>query len=311
MGIRRNSRQDREQEIQEMVDFHIHTTCTDGMMSPEQVIRKAIRSGLKAIALTDHNYINEDLGSLRKQFGNAIQLVNGMELSTKYTGITGKATEVHIVALGFDNDAMRSVVARNQRDNEGYINEMCTKLRRCGLDMPLYDGMKKAYPRHQRMQRLQLADYMVKHGFVKNLDEAFERYIGAHGERRAYADPLKYADYIPLKDGVAAIRAAGGIPVLPHLFKYRFDERENMRLIQMFTEAAGRDAAMEVYYGRYTKGKQYRLSQIADNWRILWSSGSDFHARVPEENLMSASHMHQCPLGKHVVNRLAARGDLK
>ena len=83
-----------------------------------------------------------------------------------------------------------------------------------------------------------------------------------------------------------------------------------MRLIQMFTEAAGKEAAMEVYYGRYTKGKQYRLSQIADNWRLLWSSGSDFHARVPEETLMPVSHIHQCPLGKHVYHRLAVRGDL-
>jgi hypothetical protein len=123
-----------------------------------------------------------------------------------------------------------------------------------------------------------------------DLDEAFEKYIGAHGERRAFADPLKYADYIPLKEGVSAIRAAGGIPVLAHLFKYRFNERENMRLIQMFTEAGGKDAAMEVSYGRFSKGKQYRLRQIADNWRLLWSSGSDFHARDNKETLLPPSH---------------------
>lgn len=293
-----------------MVDFHIHTTCTDGMLSPEQVIEKAVRSGLKAIALTDHNYINEDLAVLRQKYGESISLVNGMELSTRYTGLDGKSTEVHIVALGFRNETMHSIVAGNQRDNEGYINEMCGKLRKCGLPVPMYDGMREAYPQHQRMARLQLADYMVKHGFVRDLDEAFDKYIGAHGQKRAYADPLKYADYIPLQDGVSAIRAAGGIPVLPHLFKYHFDERENMRLIQMFTEAAGKDAAMEVYYGRYTKGKQYRLSQIADNWSILWSSGSDFHGRTVEETLMPVPHIYECPLGKHVYNRLAARGDL-
>lgn len=293
-----------------MVDFHIHTTCTDGMMTPEEVVRKAIRSGLQAIALTDHNYIHDDLAELHHQYGKYIHFVNGMELSTKYTGLDGKSAEVHIVALGFHSDALRGVVAANQRDNAGYINEMCAKLRQCGLAMPDYDGMRAAYPKNGRMQRLQLADYMVKHGFVRNLDEAFEQYIGAHGRKRAYVDPLKYADYIPLQDGVAAIRAAGGIPVLPHLFKYRFDERENMRLIQLFTEAAGKNAAMEVYYGRYTKGRQYRLSQIADNWRLLWSSGSDFHARVPEETLMPFSHIHECPLGKHVYHRLAMRGDL-
>ncbi len=293
-----------------MVDFHIHTTCTDGMLSPEEVIEKALRSGLQAIAFTDHNYIHDDLNAFRDKYGKSISLVNGVELSTKYTRIDGTSREVHIIALGFRTEALRGVVASNQRDNEGYINEMCIKLRKCGLDMPMYDGMKAAYPKHQRMARLQLADYMVKHGFVRNLDEAFDRYIGANGQKRAYADPLKYADYIPLQEGVAAVRAAGGIPVLPHLFKYRFDERENMRLIQMFREAAGKEAAMEVYYGRYTKGKQYRLGQIADNWRFLWSSGSDFHARDLEETLMPASHIHDCPLGKHVYNRLATRGDL-
>lgn len=293
-----------------MVDFHIHTTCTDGMHSPEQIIEKAIHSGLTAIALTDHNYIHEDLDMLRKKYGSLISLVNGIELSTKYTGADGRSTEVHIIALGFNSGTMRSIVARNQRDNEGYINAMCAKIRKYGLDMPMYDGMRQAYPHHQRLSRLQLADYMVKQGFVRNIDEAFEKYIGAHGEKRAYVDPLQYADYIPLKDGVSAIRAAGGIPVLAHLFKYRFNERENMRLIQMFTEAAGKDAAMEVYYGRYTRGKQYRLSQIADNWRLLWSSGSDFHARVPEETLMPVFHIYDCPLGKHVFHRLSTRGDL-
>ena len=164
------------------------------MLTPEQVVQKAIRSGLQAIALTDHNYLHDDLEDLRAKYGSAIRLVNGMELSTKYTGIDGKATEVHIVALGFRSDAMRGVVAANQRDNEGYINEMCGKLRQCGLDMPMYDGMRAAYPQHQRMARLQLADYMVRQGFVCTLDEAFDLYIGAHGKKRAYADPLKYAD---------------------------------------------------------------------------------------------------------------------
>ena len=294
-----------------MIDFHIHTTCTDGMMTPEQVIEKAVRSGLRAVALTDHNYIHEDLDRLRARYEGQIQLVNGLELSTTYKGSDGRATEIHVLALGFRSDAMKGIVARNQRDNEGYINEMCSKMRACGLDMPLYDGMRKAYPMHQRMQRLELADYMVRHGFVKDLDEAFEKYIGAHGERRAFADPLKYADYIPLKEGVSAIRAAGGIPVLAHLFKYRFNERENMRLIQMFTEAGGKDAAMEVSYGRFSKGKQYRLRQIADNWRLLWSSGSDFHARDDKETLLPPSHLYDCPLGKHVLHRLETRGDIK
>ena len=48
----------------------------------------------------------------------------------------------------------------------------------------------------------------------------------------------------------------------------------------------------------------------ADNWRLLWSSGSDFHARVPEETLMPVPHIYGCPLGKHVFHRLSARGDL-
>ena len=161
-----------------MVDFHIHTTCTDGMLSREQIIEKAIHSGLTAIALTDHNYIHEDLGMLRRKYGSLISLVNGIELSTKYS------------------DTMRSIVARNQRDNEGYINDMCAKLRKHGLDMPMYDGMRRAYPHHQRLSRLQLADYMVKQGFVGSIDEAFEKYIGAHGEKAAYTDPLQYADIL-------------------------------------------------------------------------------------------------------------------
>lgn len=294
-----------------MVDFHIHTTRTDGMLTPEQVVEKAVQSGLKAIALTDHNYIHEDLNDLRSKYSGKIQLINGLELSTTYIGLDGKATEVHVVALGFDNKIMKTALARNKRDFAGYINEMCAKLRRCGMDVPMYDGLQKAYPEHQRMQRLQLADYLIRNGFVGSIDEVFEKYIGAHGERRAFADPLKYAEYIPFQDGVAAIRAAGGIPVLAHLFKYRFSEREAMRMIQMFTEAAGKDAAMEVYYGKFSKGKQFRLAQIADNWSLLRSSGSDYHALGKKDQLLPVPHIYGCPLGKHVAHRLAAKGILR
>lgn len=99
--------------------------------------------------------------------------------------------------------------------------------------------------------------------------------------------------------------------MLAHLFSYNFSSRENMRLIQIFREHAGADAALEVFYGRYSRGRQRVLRAIADEWGLLYSSGSDFHARTDTDQLMAPSHLDGIDPYKHVAGRLIARRQLR
>jgi predicted metal-dependent phosphoesterase TrpH len=292
-----------------MVDFHIHSILSDGFMRPDKVIMKAAASGIKVAALTDHNYVNDYSDELRERYGTRIQLVNGIELSTEYVRSDGGKTEVHIVGLGFKNEGIREAVKKNRQDRRGYFNAMVEKLRvNCGIEIPSYDTFKRLYPESRHLGRIHITDYMLKHGIISSFDEGFDKYVGTYGERRAYVNSLDHMHFMSVAEGAELIKKAGGIPVLAHLFSYNLSMREQMRLVQMFSGHAGPDAALEVFYGRYSPEKQKLLKDIADDWNLLYSSGSDYHAKTLYERLMDPDHLSGTDLNRHVLSRLISRG---
>ncbi len=295
-----------------MVDFHLHSTFSDGLMQPDQVIRKAVASGIKVAALTDHNCVNDYTGELRECYRTQIQIVNGIEISTHYVRSDGGTREVHVIGLGFRDELLRPAVKNNRPDRRSYFTAIGEKLRKnCGIEIPSYEEFKKRYPRSRHLGRIHIAEYMVKMGITATVDEAFDEYIGTYGKRRAFVNSLDYMHFMPFTDGVETVKKAGGIPVIAHLFSYNFDEREQMRLIQIFREHAGADAAMEVFYGRYSPAQQQKLKEIADDWNLMYSSGSDFHAKTEGEKMMPPDHLDGTDIRKHVLSRLIDRGQVR
>ena len=140
---------------------------------------------------------------------------------------------------------------------------------------------------------MQIAKEMVNRGYVNSADEAFDIYMGAHGQRLAYvANPLKY---VSPEEAVEAILSAGGVPVLAHLYYYLLVSEGERALVRRFKELAGEKAAMEVEYAAYDRAQRDALKALADEFGLMHSCASDYHGNLEGETL--AHHFHRALSG--------------
>ena len=265
------------------IDLHTHSCLSDGNLTPMELLSAAREAGIGILALTDHNDTG-DLTAYRAAFPE-LTLIQGSEITCRYHAPDGTEHELHVVALGFDpnNPKLRAVLAQNQPDRRPYLTAILDKLRALGLDVGTYDELQAANPRSRHFGRMQIAKEMVNRGYVNSADEAFDVYMGAHGQRLAYvANPLKY---VTLEEAVDAILAAGGIPVLAHLYYYLLDSDGERALVRRFKELAGDKAAMEVEYAAYDRAQRDALRALADEFGLMYSCASDYHGNLEGETL--------------------------
>ena len=260
------------------IDLHTHTCLSDGNLTPEELLTAARAAGIGILAITDHNSTG-DLTAYRAAFPE-LKLIQGAEITCRYL-----QHELHVVALGIDpeNPKLRAVLAQNQPDRRPYLTAILDKLRNLGLDVGNYDELQAANPHSRHFGRMQIAREMVNRGYVNSADEAFDIYMGAHGQRLAYvANPLKY---VSLEEAVEAILSAGGVPVLAHLYYYLLDSEGERALVRRFKELAGEKAAMEVEYAAYDRAQRDALKALADEFGLMHSCASDYHGNLEGETL--------------------------
>ena len=269
------------------IDLHTHSCLSDGSLTPLELLTAARDAGIGILALTDHN-ATADLEPLREAFPE-LTLIQGAEITCRYLD-----QELHVVALGIDpeNPKLRAVLQNNQPDRRPYLSAILEKLRALGIDVGTYDELQAANPNSRHFGRMQIAKEMQRRGYVATADEAFDIYMGAHGQRLAYvANPLKY---VTLEEAVEAILDAGGIPVLAHLYYYLLDAEGERALVRRFRELAGDKAAMEVHYAAYTPAQRESLAAIADEFALMHSCASDFHGNLEGETLAHSFLRAQC-----------------
>ena len=260
------------------IDLHTHTCLSDGNLTPEELLTAARAAGIGILSITDHNSTG-DLTAWRAAFPE-LTLIQGAEITCRYL-----QHELHVVALGIDpeNPKLRAMLAQNQPDRRPYLTAILDKLRALGLDVGTYDELQAANPHSRHFGRMQIAKEMVNRGYVNSADEAFDIYMGAHGQRLAYvANPLKY---VSLEEAVEAILSAGGVPVLAHLYYYLLDSEGERALVRRFKELAGEKAAMEVEYAAYDRAQRDALKALADEFGLMHSCASDYHGNLEGETL--------------------------
>ena len=265
------------------IDLHTHTCLSDGNLTPMELIAAARDAGIGILAITDHNDTG-DLSAYRAAFPE-MTFIQGSEITCRYHAPDGAEIELHVVALGIDPDhpKIRAVLANNQPDRRPYLSAILEKLLSLGIDVGTYDELQAANSRSRHFGRMQIGREMVKLGYVKSVDEAFDVYMGAHGQRLAYvANPLRY---VTLEEAVDAILSAGGVPVLAHLYYYLLDSEGQRALVRRFRELAGDRAAIEVEYAAYDRTQRDSLGAIADEFGLMHSCASDFHGNLEGETL--------------------------
>lgn len=265
------------------VDLHTHSLMSDGMYRREELIEMARDCGIRYLAISDHNYF-EDLNNLRKKYQDMF-LINATEISCLYYDSHNYEHEIHIVALGFDgnNKELKELLKNNQMDRKVYIDLILDALRQCHIDIGTYEDLLKKASRPNNMGRSLIAKEMVRLGYCKDVDEAFDEYIGAFGKRKAYVkNPTHYAS---IEQVVNTVIKAGGIPVLAHLYYYCMDDTENEGLLDYFSKMTKGQGAMEVNYAAYSIELREILRQKAYEYGLMISSGSDYHGHKQSDSL--------------------------
>ena len=256
------SRQPRSVETA-LIDFHTHSAASDGALSPDAVIRRAIDAGVTKLALTDHDTIAGYL-SVREQVPSILRLISGVELSCQW-GSTG----VHIVGLGFDLSEER--LQRHLR----YLNDarqqravrIGERLAKLGVTGAL-DGAL-AVAGGAQIGRPHFAAWMVQAGFVEDEATAFKKYLGR-------GKPGDISVLWPsLIETVQALTDSGGTAVLAHPLEYRLTATKLRALCDDFCAAGGK--AIEVINGKPDPRHQDMLWRLVRDKSLMVSVGSDFH----------------------------------
>ena len=251
----------------QFIDLHVHSDKSDGSLSPSDLVSYAIKQGVTAFALTDHDTVDGIDEALRASEGTSVTVIPGIELSTEYEG-----KDIHIVGLFIDKEepAFRdkiqefvdSRILRNQK--------MCQKLTEHGLPIT-YEELTGEFP-GSVITRAHYAQLLLKKGYIKSLKEAFERYIGDRGP--CFIPREK----ITPEDGVKLILSAKGIPVLAHPLQYGMGDERLQRLIDRL-KAVGLQA-MEAIYCTHSPSEENKMRALADKNNLLISGGSDFHGNA-------------------------------
>ncbi len=271
-----------------LIDLHVHSTESDGTLTPEEVVKAAASAGLSAIALTDHDTVS----GIRKARAAAeecgIELVAGVELSTSYTSADRKIgnMEVHIVGL-FINPEDRLLLKKTKefrdcRDNRN--EEIVRALQKEGFPITM-DALKAENP-DRVITRANIARFLYRRGCVGSVAEVFDKYIGDGCP--CYVGRFK----ITPTEAVALIRQAGGISVFAHPLLCRMDDADLRTLIGTLTEN-GLDA-IEAVYGTYTARDEQYAGKLADEYDLLISGGSDFHGSNKPEIKIGTGQGRMC-----------------
>ena len=250
--------------MEKLTDLHTHSTASDGTFSPSDVAELAKEAGLASAALTDHDTTDglDEFMAAGKRLG--IETIPGIELAAGY-----KNTELHIVGLFIDynsstlKESMEFIVnERNERNKK-----MIKALSRIGIEISLRELEENAGG--NIITRAHYANVMVNRGYVKNKEEAFDRYISSG--RPGY---VKRETLTP-KTCIEVIRKSGGIPVLAHATLYGYGYLEIHNLVGKL-KGYGL-MAMETIYSTYTPRQSEELRKICEYYKLMKSGGSDFH----------------------------------
>jgi 3',5'-nucleoside bisphosphate phosphatase len=243
-------------------DLHIHTNFSDGIFSPEDVIKKAHEAGLTSIAITDHDTVDGIDRAIAEGKKFNINVIPGIEFTTDIPG-----TEIHILGYYVDHNSkwLRELLSSIRDDRVNRIYKTVEKLNGLGIDINAEEVLKLVDL--GSVGRPHVARVLVSKGKVKNIQEAFNRYLD--NSSPAYVPHFKLTP----AEAVKTIKKAGGIPVFAHPAVSAKDD-----IIPELVEAGLE--GLEVYYSKHSNSQVKHYLALAKKYDLLATGGSDFHGAL-------------------------------
>jgi predicted metal-dependent phosphoesterase TrpH len=250
-------------DMQPRIDLHTHSSCSDGLLSPSELVALAARREIGLLALTDHDTIDGCAAAASACDAAGIRFVPGIELSCQW-----REREIHIVGLRLElaNAALQAFCQAAQQRRHERMRSMAQRLTRAGLpgDTLAADALAATAP-----TRTHLARALCRHGLSGNVQQAFERWL-KRGRPGFVA-----AQWPALEAAVDCIRAAGGVAVLAHPHRYPLSHGVLRELTGAFAAAGGE--GIEVSLAGMGPKDADRAATLARRHGLAGSIGSDFH----------------------------------
>lgn len=244
-------------------DLHTHTDASDGSLAPDDLLALAAKNNIGVLSITDHDTVNA-YERISSPAPGAPALIPGIELSTTWSG-----RGIHIVGLNIDpaSEQLRRGIAKQQSARIVRAKTIAKRLTRLGIDNPFDAVSEIAGP--AGIGRPHFARFLVNTGVVKDIATAFRKHLG-----NGKAGDVKNG-WATLAEVVHWIRSAGGEAVLAHPAKYKLTVTKLRCLLEEFVSAGGR--AIEVVSGQQDAATTARLANLAVDFELAASIGSDFH----------------------------------
>ncbi len=251
------------------IDLHIHTTESDGTLTPAETVRLAHELGLRAIAVTDHDTAAGYPSAAAAGERLGVEVVPGIEISTTYHG------PVHILGYYIDplSPELAPVLDWVIRDRDERNRRMAERMAADGIPVD-YAEMQRRFG--SAIGRPHFARILVECGLARDVRDAFDRYV-EKGQR--YYEPRHF---LSLERCISILRASGGIPVLAHPFQYRLDEAGLRELIEC-AMGFGLEG-IECRYSGYDASQTAYLLSLAAEYGLLPTGGSDYHGAPKPQN---------------------------
>ena len=255
------------------VDLHVHSTASDGKFSPEAIIGKAAKLGLKVISLTDHDSIDGIIPALKAvKTYPGLTFIPGVEISTDMPD-----GEAHVLGyfIDYTSTELGSTLERFRNSRLRRAQGMVARLGDLGIDIDWSRVQEIAGD--GAIGRPHIAQAMLEKGYITSFKEAFDKYIGHGGP--AYVEREKMMP----EEAVALIVRSRGLPVLAHPFTVKEPETLVIKL-----KTAGL-VGIEAYYKDNTAAETEATLDLATRYRLIATGGSDFHGIADSNDAMLGS----------------------
>lgn len=249
------------------IDLHLHSTYSDGTLSPAEIVEHGRKRGLRSLSLTDHDTIAGISEGAAAAARENIEMVSGVELSVEFGEVT-----FHLLGYFFDHEdtGLKGKIALLQQARDERNRKILSRLQARGIDISMEEVLK--FSPVGQTGRPHIAQVLKEKGVVSNMNQAFRRFLGKGA--CAYVSRFVYS----FDEAAAFLKESGGITVLAH--PAQIDPTLH-RLPGLVAQLAPRGLdGLEVYYPSQSSSIRKKLKAIAKRYSMVISGGSDYHGLI-------------------------------
>lgn len=245
-----------------IVDFHLHSNCSDGLLSPEELVKESLKNNCSIIALTDHDIVN-DYSYMEENYN--LPIISGIEFNTSIN-------KLHLLGYGIKKiDELNKKLYDLRKYNENVCIEVILKLQAAGYDISVekvIDFLKNSNLEYKILDKRKLVKYLIYKGYVNNTHAAYQNLIGQ--QQRFYVPNKKMSP----EEAINCIIECGGVAVLAHPNTINLDAADLEKEIKLLKDNGL--TGVEVFNGKAKLNYGLNLD-LANKYDLIQTFGSDFH----------------------------------